>query len=181
MIKDNNQRYGRVSRVLHWGMALLILWQFLSAGAHFFFDETAIEAFFWPTHKPVGFLILALVVIRILWALINLSNRPASVNLLAKLGHISLYALLLAIPTIALMRQYGSGRSFEPFGIPLFAGFESDKIQWMIDLGSNFHSTLGWILLALIVGHVVMAIWHRKSKSQEDVIPRMWGKNNVGQ
>ena len=33
-IQDSNDRYGTVSRVLHWGMALLLVWQFLSAGAH---------------------------------------------------------------------------------------------------------------------------------------------------
>lgn len=44
--KDDNERYGQVSRILHWGMALLLLWQFLSAASHFFFDDTAIEAFF---------------------------------------------------------------------------------------------------------------------------------------
>ena len=175
-IKDTSTYYGRVSRVLHWGMALLILWQFLSAGSHFLLDDTAIEAFFWPTHKPVGFLILVLMVIRLLWALMNLTKRPAAISLLAKLGHISLYLLLLAIPSVALLRQYGSGRSFEPFGIPVFSGFDGEKIKWMTDLGSDFHSILGWILLALIVGHIVMARWHRKSQSHENVIPRMWGK-----
>ena len=174
-IKDDNERYGKVSRLLHWGMALLILWQFLSAGARFFFDETAVEAFFWPTHKPVGVLILVLAVIRAIWAVVNMTNRPKALTLVSKLGHISLYLLLLAIPIVALLRQYGSGRSFEPFGIPVFSGFEGEKIQWT-DLGSNFHSTLGWILLALILGHIVMAVWHRKSKSQQDVVPRMWGK-----
>jgi len=29
-IQDSNDRYGTVSRVLHWGMALLLVWQFLS-------------------------------------------------------------------------------------------------------------------------------------------------------
>ncbi|MBV34276.1 MAG: cytochrome B [Rickettsiales bacterium] len=174
-IKDNNQRYGKVSRILHWGLALLILWQFLSAAARFFFEDTSIEAFFWPTHKPVGFLILVLMVLRLVWALLNVKRRPESVNLLAKLGHASMYLLLIAVPVVALFRQYGAGRSFEPFGIPVFSGFEGEKIRWMIDLGSDFHSTLGWILLALIVGHIMMAFWRQKS-DKTSVIPRMWGK-----
>lgn len=175
-MKDNKEYYGRVSRWLHWGMALLIVWQFLSAGAHFLLDETAIEKFLWPTHKPVGFAIFVLMIIRVIWALLNLSNRPTAINVLAKVGHIGLYLLMIAVPLVALLRQYGSGRSFEPFGIPVFTGFEGEKISWMTDLGSNFHSTLGWIWLALIVGHIAMAIWHRKNKSQKDIIPRMWGK-----
>ena len=174
-IKDNNQRYGTVSRILHWGLALLITWQFLSAAARFFFEDTSIEAFFWPTHKPVGFLILVLMVLRLAWALINMKKRPASVNLLAKLGHASIYLLLLAVPTVALFRQYGSGRTFEPFGIPVFPGFEGEKIRWMIDLGSDFHSTLGWILLAFTVGHILMAVFHKKI-TNKSVLSRMWGK-----
>ena len=174
-IQDNQDRYGKVSRFLHWGMALLIIWQFLGASAHFFFDETPVEAFFWPTHKPVGFLILLLMVVRVIWALLNISKRPQSINWLAKLGHIALYLLLIAVPTVALIRQYGSGRAFEVFGVPIFEGFDSGKISWMTDLGSNFHSLLGWVLLALIVGHIVMAIWHRKN-GQSNVIARMWGK-----
>lgn len=173
-LTDNNQRYGTVSRILHWGMALLLLWQFLSAASHFFFDDTAIEAFFWPSHKPMGLLLFVLIIIRIIWALINVSNRPPSISWLARLGHIVLYLLLLAIPTLGLLRQYGSGRSFEVFGITIFSGFESEKIQWTLDLGGLLHGELGWLLLALTIGHVIMSYWHKKSKTTDNVMPRMW-------
>ena len=172
MSSDNATRYGTVSRFFHWGMAILIVWQFLSAASHYFFEDTAIEAFFWPTHKAMGVLLLTLVVLRLLWALANLSRRPPAINLLSKLGHIALYLLVLTVPILALIRQYGSGRAFEPFGIPLFAGFEGEKIQWMLDLGSDLHGELGWVLLLLIVGHMLMAWRHRNT--DKDVMPRMW-------
>ncbi|NVJ68584.1 MAG: cytochrome b [Gammaproteobacteria bacterium] len=173
-IKDNQERYGTISRVLHWSMALLVLWQFLSAGSHYFLEDTAIEAFFWPTHKPLGVLLLVLIAIRMIWALAHLTKRPSSISLFVKIGHIGLYLLLLAVPMIALIRQYGSGRSFEVFGIPVFAGFEGEKIKWMLDLGKNWHSELGWVLLALIIGHIIMVLWHKRSKDK-NVLPRMWG------
>lgn len=168
-LKDNSEHYGMVSRLLHWSMALVILWQFMSATSHYFFEDTAIEAFFWPSHKPLGMLLLVLMLLRLLWAFINRSNRPLSVSLFSKLGHISLYLLLIATPIVALIRQYGSGRTFEIFGVTIFTGFKSDKIQWMLDLGSDFHSELGWILLLLIVGHIVMSYLHKK-----DIMSRMW-------
>lgn len=177
-IKDNNQNYGRVSRILHWGMALLLLWQFLSAASHFFFDDTAIEAFFWPSHKPMGLLLFVLIIIRIIWALMNVSNRPPSISWLARLGHITLYLLLLAIPALGLLRQYGSGRSFEVFGITIFSGFEGENIQWALDLGGLLHGELGWLLLALAIGHIIMSYWHKKSKSTVQVFSRMWGRNS---
>ncbi|UJJ33257.1 cytochrome b [Halopseudomonas maritima] len=174
-VKDSAARYGVVSRVLHWGMALLLLWQFLSAGARLLLEDTPIEAFFWSTHKPLGFLLFALIWLRLVWALANRQRRPASVGLPATLGHLGLYALLIAVPGLALLRQYGSGRAFEPFGLPLMAGFDG-KTEWMISLGNALHSWLGWTLLALIVGHAFMALLHRHSAGHTDVLPRMWSK-----
>lgn len=174
MIKDNSVRYGTVSRFLHWGMALLALLQLLSAGAHYLLEDSAVEKLLWPLHKPVGFCIFVLIIFRIIWALTHAAKRPRSINLLSKLGHISLYLLLLLVPTVALIRQYGSGRAFEPLGLPIFSGFDGDKIQWMIDLGSQWHGLLGWILFLLIVGHIAMAWVHQKSPSKENVLKRMW-------
>jgi cytochrome b561 len=171
-IMDNSQRYGAISRLLHWGMELLFAWQFTSATAHWLFPDTPFEEFFWGTHYPVGVLLLTLVVLRAIWALANASRRPPSVSVMAKLGHLALYGLMIAIPTIALIRQYGSGRSLEVFGINLMSGFEGEEITWMTDLGGLLHGELGWTLLALIVGHIVMAILHRKL-THHDVLTRM--------
>lgn len=173
MIQDNAVRYGSITRLLHWAMALLLLWQFASAAARVLAEDTAVEQFLWGTHKPLGTLLLALVIIRVIWALVNASHRPPSINLAAKAGHIALYLLLLAIPAIALLRQYGSGRSFEPFGIPLFAGFEGEEIVWMEAPANLLHSWLGWLLLVMVIGHIAMVIVHRRSPHHEDVLRRM--------
>jgi cytochrome b561 len=155
-------------------MALLLGWQFLSAGPHWLLDDTAIEAFFWPTHKPIGLLLLLLMVLRAAWALTHLRVRPPSVSRLATTGHVVLYALVIVIPSLALLRQYGSGRAWEPLGLPLFPGFEGEKIEWMMTPANLLHGWLGWALLVLVVGHVFMAVWHRRSAGQPDVLKRMW-------
>lgn len=173
-IRDSSDRYGQVSRILHWGMALLLLWQFLSAGAHLLLEDTLIEQFFWFTHKPLGFLLFVVIFIRIAWALTNLSRRPQSINMAATLGHVAIYGLLVIIPGLALVRQYGSGKPFEPFGIPLFPGFEADEIAWMVAPGNLLHSWLGWALLAMIFGHIFMVFWRKRSATHTDVLPRMW-------
>jgi len=160
-IADSPERYGYISRVLHWGMAVVFAWQFLTAIIHILFEKTDIDKFFFGTHRASGTLLLALVVLRLLWALASSSRRPPEISAMARLGHILLYVLMFAIPIIALIRQYGSGKPFAPFGIPLMAGFdEANKIQWMIDLGHNFHGLLGWILLAAIAGHIGAVIRH---------------------
>lgn len=163
--------YGRVSRLLHWGMAALFAIQFLIAGVHFAFPDTALEAAVWGAHKPLGGLLMLLVVLRLVWVLVDHGRRPPSINLVASLGHLALYALMVAVPLVALLRQYGSGRAFAPFGFPLMPGFEGE-VEWMTALGGIFHGLLGWVLLALVVGHAAMAIWHRRA-DDENVLARM--------
>ncbi len=172
---DSPKRFGSVTRVLHWLMAVLFVWQFASVLAHFFAEDSALDSFLWPTHKSVGTLLMLLILVRILWALANTGRRPKPVSWLAGFGHSVLYVLMLAIPLVALLRQFGGGRAFSPFGIPFMPGFEGPKVTWMVDLGSNFHSLLGWVLLAAIVGHIAAALWHYFS-GEPEVMGRIIGK-----
>jgi len=173
---DRQDRYGRVSRAFHWGLAALLSWQFASALAHKFIEDTPIEEFLWSTHRSMGVLILALVLLRATWAMTQRAHRPPSVHWPALAGQITLYLLTLLVPSIALLRQYGSGRVFEPFGVALFSGWEGQRVDWMVSLGSLLHGELGWVLLTLILGHIGMAVWHRRASRQTDVLPRMWGR-----
>jgi cytochrome b561 len=157
-------------------MALLLAWQFASALAREFFEDTAIEQALWSTHRSVGALIFALVILRAAWAVAQRAHRPPSVHWLALTGQITLYILTCLVPFIALLRQYGSGRAFEPFGIPVFSGWEGEGISWMVALGGLLHGELGWVLFILTLGHVAMAVWHRRAEGQTDVLPRMWGR-----
>ncbi|RFA27040.1 cytochrome B [Alkalilimnicola ehrlichii] len=173
---DTPERYGSVSRFLHWSMALLLIWQLATAVARILVKDSALDEFLWGTHRPVGALLMTLVLIRIAWALTNRRQRPAAVSLMARLGHVGLYALLFFVPAFALLRQYGSGRAFSPFGIPLMPGFEGERIEWMLIPANLFHSWFGWLLFALIAGHIVMVFVHRHRAGDTDVLPRMLGR-----
>ena len=160
---DNGLKYGAVSRGFHWIIAALLLFQLGGVLAGLAFGETPLTESWGGTHKPVGLLLFVLAVGRALWGLLNLTRRPplheGLIGKLAVAGHLVLYALLLVVPGVALIRQYGSGRKFEAFGMTIMEGGH-DKISWMTDLGSDFHGELGWVLLAALVGHVVMAFVH---------------------
>ena len=167
-------RYDSVSRWLHWGMAVLFALVFATALAHYFVPKSAIDGLLWPRHRPLGALLMLLVVLRSAWALLHAGQRPPHVSRAAHLGHLVLYALMVAVPFLGLLRQYGSGRAFDPFGLPLMAARPDDKIEWMVDLGGLLHGELGWVLLACVVGHIAMTLWHRRHPAT-NVMPRMWG------
>jgi len=144
-------------------MALLLGWQFLGMFVKITVGRSPLTAFLVGTHRPVGLLLLALCLLRIFWALYNARRRPdydiALAGRLARLGHITLYALMLVVPSLALLRQAGSGKEFSFLGIPVSqeTGIET---AWMMAPANWLHGLLGWCLLVLVVGHIIMALMH---------------------
>ncbi|MFZ6763670.1 cytochrome b [Pseudoroseomonas sp. WGS1072] len=176
--RDTPRRFGRVSRILHWGMAALFAWQFLGMILKVTLGRHPVAGVFVGTHASVGFLLLLLVLARGSWALFNMRWRPQPdrgwLGYAAMAGHLALYALMLIVPALALLRSYGSGRAFAPFGLPLFPGFQGGPIGWMVAPGNALHGWLGWTLLALIAGHVAMVVLHR-FVWHDEVLSRMAG------
>lgn len=162
---DSAQRYGLVSRFFHWAMAATLAWQFTGMALKITVGrENAIAAFIMGTHKPVGALLMLLVLLRAAWALLQWRRRPRQPRSLlgraATAGHAVLYALMLYIPLVALMRDYGRGRGFSPFGIPLFPE-TGQQVDWLMAPASASHGLMGWVLLALIAGHILMVLVHQ--------------------
>jgi len=175
---DSPVRYGIVSRLLHWLMAALLLWQFAGMIVKELVGRSALTSFMIGSHKPLGTLLLVLAVVRVIWALSQWRNRPRHPRTLlgraAGLGHAALYALMLYVPGVALLRAYGDDKPFAPWGIPLFAGNPA-KVEWMIAPASATHGLLAWLFLAAIAGHVVMAVVHQRWL-RDQTLSRMVGR-----
>lgn len=175
--QDTEHIYGLVSRLMHWTMALLFGWQFLGMIVKIIVGRSPLTAFLVGTHRPVGLVLLALCLLRILWAAYNAQRRPAyaaaMAGRLARLGHITLYGLMLLIPTLALLRQFGSGKAFSAFGISITQN-TGNEVGWMIAPADLLHGLLAWFLLALIAGHVIMVLVHRY-RLKDDTLARMLG------
>ncbi|MCJ2015137.1 cytochrome b [Methylobacterium sp. J-076] len=171
---DTPQRYGRISRGFHWLMAALFAWQFTGALLYVGIGDTALTRFVGGSHFTLGFTLFVLVLLRGIWGLANLSRRPPHPGRLGRAavaGHALIYGLMVAVPGLALIRQYGSGKPFTPYGLPLMPGHD-EKVAWMVTLGDLFHHWLAFTLLAVVLGHATMAFLHRRMRD-EDVLARM--------
>lgn len=170
MQSDTTTAYGTVSRLLHWSMAALFAFMLFTAAAwNINEDYFSLVAY----HKSAGFVLMLLAVLRAVWAFANRRRRPPSA-LPAKLGHAALYVLMLAVPFVGLLRQYGRAKDgLEVFGITVLPA-AAEKIQWMTQIGNAVHGKLGWLLFALAAGHIVAAVVHQIKG--EKIINRMIGK-----
>ncbi|MFT4149265.1 MAG: cytochrome b [Paracoccaceae bacterium] len=178
-LRDTPRVYGRITRLLHWSIAALILWQLVGMALKIWLGrESSLAATFVGSHQMVGTAVFLLIVLRMLWALANAGNRPAHghglIGLAARLGHLALYAVMLIVPLVAMLRAYGGTRPFAPFGFTVFPG-QAEPIQWMVDLGGALHGELGWVMAAMIAGHVVMVGIH-EGMWRDGTLARMAGR-----
>lgn len=159
---DSPAAYGLVSRLLHWGVAGLIGWQLLGMALRLWLGRHPLVSVFVGLHQPLGTLLFVLIVLRLGWMVLNRRNRPGHgagwLGLATRIGHGALYGLMLVVPLAALLRAYGSGRGFAPWGIPLFPPRE--PIDALVALGDALHGELAWGLAALVLGHAGMALLH---------------------
>ncbi|RFC63415.1 cytochrome b [Fulvimarina endophytica] len=175
--KDTPERYGPITRFLHWGMAVLFAAQFASAAAHWALPrENALRETLWSYHVTLGVTLFILVFLRGIWGLLNIPSRPphsGAMGQAAVAGHVALYALMILVPSVRLLAAAGGERGLTYLGLTIFPPRETE-IAWT-QVPAEWHGEMGWILALLILGHIAMAtIWHHLI-NRDGVLKRMAG------
>ncbi|MDH3713854.1 MAG: cytochrome b/b6 domain-containing protein, partial [Gammaproteobacteria bacterium] len=101
-LRSTDTEWGAIAQWLHWGMALLIAGLMVLGwtAREWPVSPFKVSLFFW--HKSIGILVLALAVVRL--SLHFLDRRPGLPatssweRFLARFSHLTLYALMLAMP-----------------------------------------------------------------------------------
>lgn len=164
---DTPDYYGSVSRLLHWGMAYLMLWQFTMVLGWRAFgpsENIILVSQFGPDHGTVGLLTFVLIVLRAAWAFANRRHRPPHspgwAGRTSFAAHVIIYLLMFAIPAFALLRVYGSGKGWSPWGIALIPE-TGTEVSWMVAPADMTHDLMAWLLFCLIGVHILAALFHR--------------------
>ncbi|WP_116600075.1 cytochrome b [Primorskyibacter marinus] len=177
-LSDNPDRYGVISRTLHWGMAALFAAQFLSAGARLTLPRgDTFRELLWSYHHTLGVTLFLLVLLRGAWGLANMRRRPPAhtglIGQAATAGHVAIYALMVIVPVAALAAEAGDIRGFSYLGIEIFPPRETRVAS--LQALEEWHATLGWIVGLLVLGHIAMAVgWHHLIK-RDGSLERMSG------
>ncbi|MEE2643386.1 MAG: cytochrome b/b6 domain-containing protein [Myxococcota bacterium] len=137
-IKNSATRYGLVAKLLHWSIAFLFLFQFLSILYFRFLEEEATDLT-WSVlnlHKSTGLLILLLGVFRLFWR--NFSKLPDWPEHFSEwdqsVTHFAEYGLYTSLFLMTV-----SGLLIELFGghyIPFFGLFYLDALTPYLHIGA---------------------------------------------
>ncbi|WP_240759523.1 cytochrome b [Lichenicoccus roseus] len=155
--------FAPVQRVLHWAMAVCIL-AMLFIGVGMVSTARPISLGLVDVHRPLGILILLLVVVRLAVRARRGTpalprDLPAGVKLGATLSHWLLYAAMISMPIIGWGMVSAAG-----LPVVMWGGFQlppilphSDALHAVL---WDAHRIIAYLLFALILLHVSAALMH---------------------
>ncbi len=153
---NTRSRYGVLSIVLHWVLAIgflgMILMGFLMADDVF----SAKWVSWYPLHKKVGIVLLCMVLLR--WFS---RYYPVRVCSSSHALHNWLYAGLTTMPVSGWVMSCASGKAPVLFGVSLWV--VPSGSQGLAKIASWGHLVFALLMVVLIVGHVwrLLASWSR--------------------
>lgn len=161
-MNDARLRFTPLQRALHWTMAICILTMlFVGVGMVATIKPGYLKLV--SFHKLLGIVILLLALLRLIvrWrygAPPLPSDMPPPMKLAARLSHIVLYVLMIAMPLIGWGMLSAAEYPVIVAGIQLPALVPPDPalhaVLW------NAHRALAFCFFALILGHLAAALFH---------------------
>ena len=162
-IRSTTERWGSISRLLHWGMALAIAGQVALGWYMTDLPRGLPKLKFYALHKSVGLTLLALALLRLGWRLVEqrpvLPPMPAWQLRSATLTHVLLYALLFAIPLSGWLFNSAAGFPLQWFGLvnlPALTGSSTG----LKETARAIHENAVTVLLVVLALHAAAAIKH---------------------
>lgn len=172
-----NPSYAGSQKAIHWAVFLLVIGLYgLTYVVDLFPRGDPGRALVWWLHISFGLLLFALVVIRVVLRLVlGTPGLPLEMSQLerwaAKVAHLLLYGLLVAIPVLGILLTWYRGEALSFFGLfTIPAPFSPDRAT----AGSikQLHSLCANLILILAGLHAVAALWHHFVR-KDDVLRRM--------
>ncbi len=168
-------RYTRTAMVLHWLIAALIICNVVLIWSVGLFPDNVVRPVI-DTHKSIGITVLGLGLLRVLW---RLSHRPPDLprsyprleRAGAHLAHVLLYVLILGLPISGWIHD-SAFKDAAATPLYLFGLIPWPRIGFIMALDPavkervhtlwfNIHSSLAYVLYALLALHVLGALKHQ--------------------
>ncbi|MGE8279653.1 MAG: cytochrome b [Stenotrophomonas sp.] len=181
-LKNSTQRWGSMSKTLHWLIALLIL--ALGIVGLTMGELPKTPKYFWvyTMHKSIGITVLVLVAVRLGWRLYAgapepVPGTPSWQERIASATHWLLYVLMFAIPLSGWLYDSASGlRPFKWFGLVEMPKLVAPSEQ-ASQISHGIHEWGFWALILLVLAHAGAALYHhihQRDATLARMLPQGW-------
>ena len=178
--RNTSVRYGLVSVVLHWLVALVVFGLFTlgfwMVGLSYYdpWRQSAPDL-----HKSIGILLFAVMLLRVLWRLCSpapaaLASHGRLTRLASKLGHGVLYLGLFGVMISGYLISTADGRGIEVFGL-FSVPATLTCIAQQEDIAGAIHEYLAWGLVIFAGLHGLAALKHHFI-DRDSTLLRMFGR-----
>ena len=178
--RNTSARYGLVSVVLHWLVALVVFGLFAlgfwMVGLSYYdpWRQSAPDL-----HKSIGILLFAVMLLRVLWRQLNpapaaLASHGRLTRLASKLGHGVLYLGLFGVMISGYLISTADGRGIEVFGL-FSVPATLTGISQQEDIAGAIHEYLAWGLVIFAGLHGLAALKHHFI-DRDSTLLRMFGR-----
>lgn len=173
--RNDARRFGRTSRALHWAMAALMLAQIPLGLALVRIAPSLSTLWLYSLHKSLGFTLLVLAVLRILWHRISPPPAPLGdaahwTHRLARWVHGLLYAAMIVVPLSGWVGASASGIETVVYGGLTLPAIAPISEAWQ-DTGFLVHSIATKVLIAALALHIMGAA--RRALAGDGTLRRM--------
>ena len=178
-LNNNQQHYGLVAIILHWGMAVVIIG--LYAVGFYMVDLTYYDELYQTLpdiHRSLGMIMLLFLLIRWVWRLSSVHpdiSGKAWEKIAALWAHRIFYILILAALVSGYLISTADGQPISVFGwfdIPAtIYGYDNQE-----DIAGEVHEILAHILMLLVAIHTTAALKHHFIE-RDPTLLSMLGRN----
>ena len=158
-----DQRYDTLTQAIHWLSLVAIAIAFVIGLSLEDMPRGPEKTQLVNLHASLGVLVIGLTAVRLGWrTVVAAPASPGSrmMQFAGKAMHLTLYAVILAVPISGVLMMAAKGRSFEVFGLftvpPLMA---TDRA-----FGESLeeaHEVLSYLMLVLVGLHAAAAVFHQ--------------------
>jgi cytochrome b561 len=177
MIRNTSSNWGSVARSFHWLLGAAVLGM-LAYGWWMNHIPARPDRFFHRSiHADIGYLVLVLMVVRLVWRGLNPtpalpSDTPRWQRIAAQISHWAMYAATILVAMLGWAHSGAHAPDYADwfglFRVPQITSPDKAAAQAY----ENRHIFFAYVLLALIAIHVAAALWHHLVK-RDRVTSRM--------
>ncbi|MBC7783286.1 MAG: cytochrome b [Burkholderiales bacterium] len=158
------EEYSGFAKLMHWTIAACVLFMIPAGIAMANLPDGDLKNALYTLHRSTGVLVLALMLIRLAYRLINGVPAPEPTlttfqRVVSSIVHLALYGLLIAQPIIGWVATSAYGAQISVFGLftlPAIVAKDEALAKPLFEV----HELIGFAIAGLLVMHIGAALFH---------------------